>query len=576
MIYNQNLPVVVDRSNIEPTSDEDPRYEEIDFVMAASEIPFSEAIHGADKDEWKDAILSEIKSLVINDTWDVVDKPDHAKVVGCRTVLRNKYAADGTLDRRKARVVAKGFTQRPGIDFHDTFAPVARLSSLRLLVALAAKYNLKISQLDVTSAYLNGKIDTEVFMEKPALLKEMLQRIIDEEDDHTLVKKAKVMLRDLQGENKICRLRKALYGLRQAGRQWNYEIDKTMKRAGLVPTNADPCVYVDKNTRTFVLIYVDDILIISGNQERERQIKDVLSKAFRIKDFGLAKYCLGIQIEQNENEICLSQAGYIREILKRYRMEDCKPVLTPLAVGSKLSELHSEDDNEDTNFPFRELIGALMYVAVGTRPDISHAVSVLSQFSNCYRKKHCTAAKRVLRYLKGTIDKKLIYRKNQDNLTCYVDADWANCEIDRRSYTGSTFILSGAAFSWESRKQRTVALSSTEAEYMALSDASKEAVFLIGYLKELGFQSLANVVVFNDNQGAGKLTENSVYHARSKHIDVRYHFIRDAVKKHPIKILYLPTEKMIADVLTKALPKENHDRCILGLGLQSDNTSAVT
>jgi hypothetical protein len=567
-IYNQNLPVVVDRSNIEPTSNEDPRYEEIDFVMAASEIPFSEAIHGADKDEWKDAILSEIKSLVINDTWDVVDKPVHAKVVGCRTVLRNKYAADGTLDRRKARVVAKGFTQRPGIDFHDTFAPVARLSSLRLLVALAARYNLKISQLDVTSAYLNGKIDTEVFMEKPALLQEMLQRIInEEEDDHTLVKKARVMLRDLQGENKICRLRKALYGLRQAGRQWNYEIDKTMKRAGLVPTNADPCVYVDKNTRTFVLIYVDDILIISGNQERERQIKDVLSKVFRIKDFGLAKYCLGIQIEQNENEICLSQAGYIREILKRYRMEDCKPVLTPLAVGSKLSELHSEDDNEDTNFPFRELIGALMYVAVGTRPDVSHAVSVLSQFSNCYRKKHCTAAKRVLRYLKGTIDKKLIYRKNQDNLTCYVDADWANCEIDRRSYTGSTFILSGAAFSWESRKQRTVALSSTEAEYMALSDASKEAVFLIGYLKELGFQSLANVVVFNDNQGAGKLTENSVYHARSKHIDVRYHFIRDAVKKHPIKILYLPTEKMIADVLTKALPKENHDRCILGLGL---------
>jgi hypothetical protein len=241
--------------------------------------------------------------------------------------------------------------------------------------------NIYNNPVDVTSAYLNGKIDTEVFMEKPALLKEMLQRIIDEEeDDHTLVKKARVMLRDIQGENKICRLRKALYELRQAGRQWNYEIDKTMKRAGLVPTNADPCVYVDKNTRTFVLIYeyVDDILIISGNQERERQIKDFLSKTFRIKDFGLAKYCLGIQIEQNENEICLSQAEYIREILKRYRMEDCKPVLTPLAVGFKLSELHSEDDNEDTNFPFRELIGALMYVAVGTRPDISHAVSVLS------------------------------------------------------------------------------------------------------------------------------------------------------------------------------------------------------
>ena len=223
--------------------------------------------------------------------------------------------------------------------------------------------------------------------------------------------------------------------------------------------------------------------------------------------------------------------------------------------------------DDRTAYPFRELIGALMYVAIGTRPDITHAVNSLSQFNGCHRKVHWIAAKRILRYLKGTIDLKLVYRKDNENLRGYVDADWGNCIVDRRFYTGSTFILSGAAISWESRKQRTVALSSIEAEYMSITDAAKEAIHLTKFLNELGFSQLANAELFNDNQGAGKLAENPIFHSRSKHIDIRHHFIRDVLATQPLKLSYLPTEKMIADVLTKPLMASKHIFCFRELGL---------
>lgn len=247
-------------------------------------------------------------------------------------------------------------------------------------------------------------------------------------------------------------------------------------------------------------------------------------------------------------------------------MSDCKPVSIPLTPGMKLSKTHDDNDHEEV-FPYRELIGALMYAALGTRPDIAHAVSALSQFNSCARQEHWGAAKRVLRYLKGTMDLGLRFTNDDQSLRGYVDADWANCIIDRRSYTGSVFILNGAAISWESRKQRTIALSSTEAEYMAVTDAAKEAIYLINFLKDLGLPDLARVTIFNDNQGAGKLAENPVFHSRSKHIDVRHHFIRDVLKRHPVKLLYLPTEQMIADALTKGLPGPKLTECSSGFGL---------
>ena len=300
-------------------------------------------------------------------------------------------------------------------------------------MGLAAKFKLNVSQLDVTTAYLNRKIDTEIYMEKPEFLEEILKRIIREEKNVKLLDQAKTMLEDLQGGAKVYKLKRAIYGLRQAGRQWHAELDKTLKNIGLTPTNADPCVYVNQNGHTFVLVYVDDILIISNDESRERQIKSKLSQAFTIKDLGIAKYCLGIEIQQDKDKLCLSQAGYIRDVLKKFGMWESKPVSTPLALGSKLSVDAEEDQDSNTTYPFRELMGALMHLAIGTRPDIAHAVSALSQFNGCYKRTHWIAAKRILRYLKGTIDLKLVYRKDDENLKGYVDADWANCIIDRRS-----------------------------------------------------------------------------------------------------------------------------------------------
>jgi len=539
-----------------------------EFAMSACEVPFQQAISGPDKEEWYDAVYSEIRSLIQSDTFQIVPRPTNEKIIKCRTVLRNKYDIDGNISRRKARVVAKGYAQRPGIDFFETYAPVARIGSFRLLMALAAKYDLKVSQLDVETAYLNGKIDTKIYMEKPELLREILQKIAVRESDSRTLRQARSMIRKLEGSDTVCRLNKAIYGLRQSSRRWYVELDKTLRSAGLTPTQADTCIFIDPGKQmTFVLIYVDDILIVSNDQSREKKIKEKLTQSFKIKDLGEARYCLGFEIQRKGNSIYLSQRSYVQEILNRFGMQDCKPVSTPLAPGVKLIKDSEAMINENT-FPFKELLGSLMYAALGTRPDIAHALSMLGQFSSCYSRDHWVAAKRVLRYLRGTMDYRLVYRRDNLPLKGFVDADWGNCILDRRSYTGSVFILSGAAITWQSRKQRTVALSSTEAEYMGITDAAKEALHLIGFLKELECNDLTHVTIYNDNQGAKMLANNSVFHSRSKHIDIRYHFIREVLRDHTVELTYIPSERMIADVLTKALSGPRHLKCTLGLGLQ--------
>lgn len=543
------------------------------LAMIASEVPFSEVVSGPNCDEWQDAVYDEIKSLVRNDTWTLVNRPTGGKVIGCRTVLRNKYKANGDIERRKARVVAKGFSQRPGVDFHDTFAPVARLSSLRTLVAISTEKDMHISQIDVTTAYLNGAVDTVIHMEKPKMLQQMLERIVTTESDKELTNKAKRMLSDLKEGDKVCLLHKALYGLRQSGRQWNKELDSTLKVLGLSPINADPCIYHDKDNHILLLVYVDDILIASRDFARIKELKENLAKYFAIKDLGDVKYCLGIEVSRNREGTYLSQSGYIRDVLARFGMSDCKPVRTPLDPNVKL---HDPDgsNKENPDVPYRELIGSLMYLAQGTRPDIAFAVSALSQWCTSYNQIHWTCAKRVLRYLKETINHGLFYKKTGGSLVGFTDADWGNCGKDRRSYSGLVFLLANAAISWRSCKQRTVALSSTEAEYTALSDAAREAIYLSSFLKEIGFSSLSNVTVHNDNQGAAKLAANSAFHPRSKHIDIKHHFIREVLAENRLALTYTPTEYMVADALTKALPNEKHSFCTRGMGIKNIGTSS--
>lgn len=256
----------------------------------------------------------------------------------------------------------------------------------------------------------------------------------------------------------------------------------------------------------------------------------------------------------------MKQKNYIKNLLERFNMMEAKPVNTPMESNLKLMKVN-EHQGDKNDVPYRELIGCLMYLAVTTRPDIAYVTSSLSQFNNNYGPEHWTVAKRVLRYLKGSIDKSLVYKSSQENLKGYVNADWGSCINDRHSYTGFVFILSQAPITWESRKQRTVALSSAEAEYMGLTEATKEAIYLRKFLIELGLKKFSDTTLYNDSASAQKLARNPIFHRRTKHIDIKHHFVREALRDNLISLKYLCTENMIADIFTKALSASKHLKC---------------
>lgn len=540
---------------------------EDDAFAGVAEVSVRDALRSEACDEWKDAMESEVISLVKNDTWEIVKKDDNKNIVGCRWVLTNKHDPDGKLVRRKARLVAKGYNQKYGVDYHQTFAPVARLDTLRLLLAIAVQFGLKVWQFDVVTAYLNGSLDEEVTMVVPEMLNEMLERILFKQGETSEVGvQATKMMKSLRNGGDACKLKKALYGLKQAGRQWYFKLSKTLVSLGLEPMKNEPCLFhgYSNGSIVLVLVYVDDILVASREKKCIVDIYHRLLEDFEIKDLGLAKYCLGFEIDQSEGQIGLFQTGYILGLLKQYGMDQCNSVVTPSEVNVRFDD--TENDFLSNDYPYRELIGGLMYLSVGTRPDISNTVSRLAQFTNKPRKCHWIAAKRVLRYLASSANSGLVYTKANESIIGYTDADWGGCIIDRRSYTGYAFIFSGAAITWKSQKQRTVALSSTEAEYVSLAEAAKEALYLRSSLCELGLNDWSDIVIYVDNRGAQFLANDPVFHARTKHIDIKHHFVRESISAGMFVLEHVPTEHMIADVLTKPLSRVAHERCLEGLG----------
>lgn len=292
-------------------------------------------------------------------------------------------------------------------------------------------------------------------------------------------------------------------------------------------------------------------------------LKGQLSTRFKLKDLGELKQCLGMNVKIEKDKICIDQEKFIERLLYKFNMKNCKSVETPMEVNLKL------DKGQDisSKYPYQQLIGSLMYLSILTRPDISFCVSYLSQFNNCNSEIHWKHAKRVLKYLSYTKSFGLMYVKNDSDIVGFVDADWASDTVDRRSYTGFCFIYSGCIVSHECKKQQTVALSSTEAEYMAICEASKEAIFLKNLLHELVNRNDGPILLYNDNQSAQKLSENCMYHKRSKHIDVRFHFIREAVENKLVKIKYLNTTEMPADLFTKSLCKVKHNNFVKKIGV---------
>ena len=341
---------------------------------------------------------------------------------------------------------------------------------------------------------------------------------------------------------------------------------------------ADSCIFIKEATTAsdlreiaIIAVYVDDLIIITPNQHEMDEIKGRLSKAFKMKDMGSLHYCLGVNVEQSEEGIKLSQKQYIMKIIERFGLQDANPVSTPMDLNVK----HVAEDgfsNLVDKTKYQSMPGSLLYAAVATRPDISHAVGALSKFNSAPTEAHLTAAKRIIRYLKGTLNLSIQYKKSgSTEVVGYSDADWANDMENRHSTTGNVFIMAGGPISWLSQKQSTVALSTAEAEYIALSSAAQEVVWLKQLLQDLKENGKQPITIMEDNQGAIAMAKNPVAHRRTKHIDIRYHFVREQVQKGNMQLQYCNTKEMIADIFTKPLCKSQFQYLLSKLGMEESN-----
>ena len=499
-----------------------------------------EALNGEQSSRWREAMESEYSSLLKNDTWDLVPPPEGKNIVGSRWVLKVKHDENGSVNRFKARLVAQG------VDYDEVFSPVARNTSVRSLLALANAHDLEIHQMDVKTAFLNGSLDCEIYMSQP------------EGFVHP------------DRPNHVCKLKKSIYGLKQSARCWNTTLDEYLKSVGYHKSNADGCIYVksvkEANDRiSFVIlgVYVDDIIPVSNNPVLLKAEKAALCERFEMIDQGEIHYLLGMSIKRDREcrTLTISQANYVERVLRKFGMENCKPVSTPLDPGRKFQQLSQGDEPFNVQ-TYQQAIGCLTYVSTATRPDVAAAVGVLSQYMSRPSKEHWIGVKRVMRYLKGTLmyGLKFYAHEEEPELFGYSDADWAGDVDTQRSTSGYVFQIGSSTISWSSKKQATVAKSSTEAEYVALSSATQEAVWLHSLMGDLGRQVDAPTIIYEDNQGAIELAKNAKYHNRTKHIDICHHFVRERVISNEIQVIYCPTGDTIADIMTKGLAKLSFEK----------------
>eukprot|EP00253_Pinus_taeda_P029848 PITA_29848 len=441
------------------------------FCHVDDPIHFEDAIK--DK-KWIEAMDEEMNSIERSKTWDLVELPKGKEVIGVKWVYKTKSNAEGKIERHKARMVVKGYKQQYGRDYEETFAPVARMETMRAVLSIAAKNKWKVYQMDVKSAFLNGVLKEEVYVEQPLGYE----------------KKGE--------EHKVCKLKKALYGLKQAPRAWYSRIDSYLLDNEFDKCEGKPTVYIKEKDgkNLIVVLYVDDVIFTGNDDQLIKNFKSVM-KEFEITDMGFLKYFLGIEVDQNEKGIFISQARYVNQVLSRFNMQECKAAITPTVMGLKLSR---EDNSKDFDPSlYKSIVGSLMYLTA-TRPDIMYAVSLISRFMERPKEANWQAAKRILRYVKGAI-------------------------------------------SWASKKKSIVALSTAEAEYVAATTAACQTVWMRRMLRSLSQEQAKATVIFCDNSSAIALSKNSVFHKRTKHIDTRFHYIRKLVNNGEIVLEHCRTQE---------------------------------
>jgi hypothetical protein len=508
---------------------------------------------------WGDAVKQELQSQVSLGVWTVVDAasvPPGRNTVGSRWVLSVKEKPDGSVDRFKARLVAQGFSQVEGLDYTETYAPVVRMTTLRTMLAVATHHRYSVFQVDVKTAYLNSPLDEEIYMRAPPGL---------ELAEHSSLVGS--------GGQVVLRLHKSIYGLKQAGRNWNTMLNEWLLKSsglGLVRSTVDQCLYVSRGSEGYlaVLVFVDDLVIVSETDSARDKFLGLFQGKFRTDEARCIQWFLGLGVRYDceQGELVLEQSKYVRDMLKTFGMLEAHAQYVPAT-----SERLTKDDSVDANAAdpaatklYQSLVGSLIYAATCTRPDISFAVSAVGAFAAHPGSRHMEAAKRILRYLKGTPNDGIRYSAGSEQglvLAGFVDADWAGDLDCRRSTTGYVFTLCGGAVAWTCRRQRTIALSSSEAEYMALGDAVQEALYLRQLLDDMGFKQSGPTLLFEDNQGCIFMANKDAHSKRTKHIDIRFKFVQEAVQEQTVSVQYLHSKMMPADCLTKPLSRDRLGVC---------------
>ncbi len=509
------------------------------FVSQVEPTSIKEAI---EDEHWILAMQEELNQFERNNVWELVPRPNDHSIIGTKWVFKNKLDESGIITRNKARLVAKGYNQEEGIDFEETYAPVARLEAIRLLLAYASSMDFKLYQMDVKSAFLNGFIQEEVYVEQPPGFE------------------------NFEKPNHVFKLKKALYGLKQAPRAWYERLSKFLLENDFQRGKVDKTLFIKASKKDILLvqIYVDDIIFGATNDSLCNEFSKLMTNEFEMSLMGELKYFLGLQVKQMEHGTFVNQPKYCKELLKRFEMENSKAMPTPMSTSEKIDK--DEKGKEVDVKKYRGMIGSLLYLTA-SRPDIMFSVCLCARYQSCPKESHMKCVKRIMKYLVGTIDVGLWYPKGSSlALVGYSDSDFAGCKLDRKSTSGTCCLLGSSLISWFSRKQVSVALSTAEAEYVAAGSCCSQILWMKQQLMDYGL-SLDHIPLRCDNTSAISLTKNPVQHSRTKHIDIRHHFIRDHVTKGDIEIEFIDTHNQLADIFTKPLDRESFFKIRSELGI---------
>ncbi|RVW23075.1 hypothetical protein VitviT2T_005480 [Vitis vinifera] len=532
--------------------------QECDYNIGAKNDPefFLQAMSCKESELWYNAMKDEMSSMKCNDVWDLVELLNGAKTIGCKWVFKTKKDSLDNIERYKVRLVAKGFTQKEGIDYTETFSLVSKKDSLRIILALVAHFDLELQQMDVKTTFLNGELEEEVYMKQPEGFPSS------------------------DGEQLVCKLKKSIYSLKQASRKWYLKFHNINSSFGFEENVMDQCIYlkVSGSKICFLVLYMDDILLATNDKGFLYEVKQFLSKNFNMKDMGEASYVIGIKIHRDRFQgiLGLSQETYINKVLERFWMKNCSLSVSPIVKSNRfnLDQCPKNDLEREQmkNIPYASAVGSLMYAQVCTRPDIAFAVGMLGRYQSNPGKDHWKAAKKVMRYLQGTKDYKLMYRRTSNlEVVGYSDSDFAGCVDSRKSTSGYIFILAGGAISWRSVKQTMTATSTMEAEFISCFETTSHGVWLTSFIFGLRVMDSISrsLSIYCDNSVVVFMAKNNKTGSRSKHIDIKYLAISERVKEKKVVIEHISTELMIVDPLTKGMPPLKFKDHVVNMGLSS-------